>query len=185
MQLDRVINKRKSVRKFSLRKPNWRKIIEAVDVANEIPLAGNIHTIKFILVDDEEKINELARAAQQQFIKQVHYVVAVCSDYTQLKRSYDERGERYGKQQAGAAIENFLLKITDLGMASCWVGAFSDETVNRILKIPEGMKVEALLPIGYGTGKLKKKKKPSTDAVLYFNEYGNKFMKELRKPEGV
>lgn len=185
MQLDKVIDKRKSVRKFSLRKPNWRKIIDAIDFANKIPLAGNIPTVRFILVDDEKKIKELAQAARQHFIAQAHYVVVVCSDYTQLVRSYDERGEKYGMHQAGAAIENFLLRIVDLGLASCWVGAFSDETVRRILKIPDNINIEALLPIGYETRKSKKKKKPRTDAVLYFNEYNNKFMKPKRMPEGV
>ena len=54
-----------------------------------------------------------------------------------LARVYDERALKSLPQQAGAAIENFLLKITDLGLSTCWTGAFSDEQVKRILQIPE------------------------------------------------
>ncbi|MCK4721500.1 nitroreductase family protein, partial [bacterium] len=54
------------------------------------------------------------------------YIIVVCSDITQLKRSYGSRAEMYGRQQAGAVIENILLKVTDLKLASCWVGAFDE-----------------------------------------------------------
>jgi len=65
------------------------------------------------LLDDEIlniKINthSYKKYLQQDFVKQAHFVVAVVSDNSGLVRSYKERGERYAKQQAGAAIENFL-----------------------------------------------------------------------------
>jgi len=189
MQLDKVLDKRRSIRKFmTSKKVNWRKVIQAIEAAGKTPLAGNIHTMKFILVDDEQKINELAQAAQQPFIADASYVVVVCSDYSQLTKLYDERAEIYGRQQAGAAIENFLLKITDLGLATCWIGAFSEEIIQKICKIPQGIIIEALLPVGYEFVRTKKPKKRITtdlDNLIYFNEYRNKYMKDLRKPEGV
>lgn len=183
MNLDEAIKKRHSVRKFLTKKVNWRKIIEAIDAARLAPLAGNIPTLKFILVDDPEKIASLAEAAQQDFIAQTDYVVVVCSNTEQLKRMYGERGEKYARQQAGAAIENFLLKITELGLATCWIGAFYDEEVKKILKIPENIDVEAFFPIGYEFGKEKQKPKPELSASLFFNEWGNKYMKKPKEVE--
>jgi nitroreductase len=83
----------------------------------------------------------------------------------------------YSKQQVGASIENMLLKVTDLGLASCWVGAFSDETVKRILEIPEDIGVEAMLPIGYELGNTKQKQKPELDRILFFDKWKNKYMR--------
>jgi len=184
MEFDRVIAKRHSVRKFKSKKPNWRDILKAVNAANEIPLAGNITTLRFILVDNLKIIQELADACQQNFVGDAHYIVVVCSDNKQIKRAYDERGARYSRQQAGAAIENFLLKITDMGLASCWVGAFSDKIVKRILRIPEDVDVEAILPVGYEMGKqIRKRKKPSLNAVLFFNKYGEKYMRQEKRPD--
>ncbi len=187
MDIDKAIEKRRSVRRFSTKKPKWQDIIEAIDSANKAPLAGNIYALRFILIDDKEKIRKLAEAAQQDFFENVDYAVVVCTDKTSLIRSYDERGEIYARQQAGAAIENFLLKIVDLGLASCLVGAFVDDEVKDILEIPkpyDNINVEAILPVGYEMpGYKKEKRKPDLDMCLWFNKWKNKFMRIPHKPE--
>lgn len=183
MDLDKAIKQRHSARRFKSQKPDWREIMKAIDSARLAPLAGNIPTVKFILVSDAEKIAQLAEAAMQDFISTAHYVVVVCSDKKQLTRSYDERANKYSSQQAGAAIENFLLKIADLGLATCWVGAFSDSAVKRVLQLPEDIDVEAIFPIGYELKKSQQRMKPSLDSVLYFNIWKNKYMTKIRKPE--
>ncbi|MEM3405424.1 MAG: nitroreductase family protein [Candidatus Pacearchaeota archaeon] len=183
MKLDEAIEKRHSVRKFTTKKPNWRDIIEALDAARLAPSAGNIQTLRFILVDDKEKIKKIAEACQQQFIADSYYVVVFCSDPSQAVRMYDERALRYVKQQAGAAIQNFLLKITELGLATCWVGAFVDNQIKDILQIPKNIEVEAVFPIGYELGKSEQRKKRELSGILFFNRYGNKYMKEWVKTE--
>lgn len=189
MDLDKAIEKRRSVRRYSTKKVKWQKIIEAIDAANQAPQAGNIYTLRYVLVDDKSKIRELSEAAQQSFFENVEFVLVVCSDKVSIKKSYDERGEMYTRQQAGAAIENFLLKIVDLGLATCWVGSFADEEVKRVLEIPqkdyENINVEAILPIGYEMpgDKAPKGRKPDLDMCLWFNKWKNKFMREPKKPE--
>jgi len=186
MDFDKVIKNRHSVRRFkTMKHANWRDIIKAIDAANSAPLAGNIFTNKFILVIDKEKINQLAEAAQQAFIADADYVVVVCSDNKRLVTSYYERGKKYAIQQAAAAIENFLLKITDLGLASCWVGAFSDNSVRKILGIPDEIEVEAILPIGYEMGKANPPEKPNLDRILFFERWKKKYMEPLKKPEAL
>lgn len=187
MELDKAIKNRHSARRFSSKKPKWQDIIEAIDAANTGPLAGNIYALRFILVDDPEKIKALSEAAQQDFFENVSYAVVVCSDKTQLVRSYDERGEVYAHQQAGAAIENFLLKTVDIGLSSCWVGAFVDDEVKDILEIPkpyDNVNIEAILPVGYEMpGKASQRRKMSPDYCIWFNKWKNKYMKEPSKPE--
>jgi len=190
MKFDEVLKERHSARRFSTKKVKWQDIIEAIDAANTAPLAGNIYSLRFILIDDKEKIQQLAEASQQNFFQNVDYVVAVCSDKTSVVKSYDERGKMYCRQQAGAAIENFLLKIVDLGLASCWVGAFVDDEVKRVLEIPqqdyESINIEALLPVGYEMPKkAEQKRKPNLDNVLWFNKWKNKYMREPKKPEAL
>ena len=184
MDFDKVIKERHSVRNFKTTKDvDWRKVIEAIEAANRVPFAGNISSIRFVFVTEPEKIAELTEACQQRFVADAKYIVVVCSDEAQVKRSYDERGEMYLRQEAGAAIENFLLKITELGLASCWVGAFSDESVKEILRIPDNIKVEALLPVGYEMGKAVQRKKSDLDRILYFNKWKEKRMVPARLPE--
>ena len=183
MEFDSVVNARKSARKFKSQKPDWKDIVEAIDSALKIPLAGNLPTLKFVLIDDGKLIKQITQACQQDFISKAHYLAVICSDPTEVVRSYDERGERYVAQQAGASIEQFLLKLTDLGLDACWVGAFVDDQIRRFLKIPAQIKIEAVIPIGYGMNGVRKKRKPSLDNSLYFNEYNNKFMEPVEEVE--
>lgn len=182
MELDKTIKSRRSVRKFKNKKPNWRRIIECIDAMRYTPMAGNNFTLKFILVDDKEKIQKLAEASQQDFISQTEYVVVVCSNPSRTINAYGEKGEVYCRQQAGAAIQNFLLSIIDKGLATTWIGYFVEEQIKKILKIPEKTNVEALFPIGFEFEKPKsQKEKIDLDNVLYFNNYGNEKMNPDKK----
>jgi nitroreductase len=177
MDLDQLVNKRASIRKFHKKRPNWRDLIDVVDCARKIPLAGNLSSIKFIIVDSPEIIADLAEASQQEFVADANFVIVVVSDIDKLKKSFDEKGEEYGNQQAGAAIEVILLKLVELGLGGCWVGDFIDEQVKRALKVPTGSKVEAIIPVGYPLVNIPQRRKPSLDRCLYFNKYKGKFMK--------
>jgi len=185
MNLDRAIEERHSVRRFSTKKVDWRKIIDAIDSAHKAPLAGNVPAVRFIFVANKDLIRELADAAQQQFIGDAQYVVVVCTNNDLPVRSYGSRGKRYCTQEAGAAIQNFLLKLTDLGLASCWVGAFADEQVKRILKITkDSVEIEAILPIGYEMPPVSKQRfKEQLNDCMFFDKWGNKRWGGLKLPE--
>ena len=94
--------------------------------------------------------------------------------------AFEERGKNYIKQQAGAAIENFLLKIEEKGLATCWVGHFVEYLVKEAIGIPDNIEVEAIFPIGYESPlpKRRQKQKIELDRCLYFDKYGKKQMKK-------
>lgn len=180
MQLQEAIEKRKSVKKYSRKKPDWRDIIECIDSARFAPMAGNIFSLKFILVDDEKNIFEISEACQQLFIANAKFVVVVCSEGAKTKISFGERSKIYLRQQAGAGIQNFLLSLTEKGLDTCWIGHFFEDKIKSILRIPENIQVEALFPIGLPT-KVKgethpEKVKTKLEYLLRFNSYKNKKM---------
>ncbi len=182
MDLDKAIKSRTSVKKFNSKKPDWRNIIECIDAARYAPMAGGNYTLKFILIDDPEKIKQIAEECQQDFIAQVHYIVVACSNPGRITNAYGKQGEIYSRQQAGAAIQNFLLKIEEFGLATSWVGHFVESHVKRLLKIPEGVNVEAIFPIGFEYEKKRTRKAEiDLDRILYFNSYGQTRMKMPKK----
>ena len=188
MSFDKIIKKRKSVRRFSVKKPDWRDIIEAVESARHAPMAGNIYSVKFVIVEDPIKIKKIAEACQQDFIAEAQYVVVVCTDPTKTENSYPEMAQRFLNQQAGAAIQNFLLKIVDTGLSSCWIGYFEESLIKETIKAKKKNIIEAVLPIGYES-KVKEKRsqqreKVDLDVILRFEKYSQKKMDPARKIEG-
>ena len=177
MDLKTVIKKRKSVRRYMDKKPDWRKIIRAIDAARFAPSAGGQFALKFILVSDENKIAELAAASQQNYVGTAKYVVVAVSDDSKLVRSYGKRGTRYASLQAGAALQNFWLALTELGLVTTWVGHFYDEQVRRTLNIPDGLKIEAMFPVGVEIKvKSNPKRKKKLDQILYYDKWKNTLM---------
>ena len=178
MNLKDAIISRKSVKSFDLyKKPDWKKIMRAIDYARFAPTAGNKFITKFILVSDEKKIQELAKASQQEFVGDVKYAVIVTSDEQKLVQSYDDRGKRYAPQQTGAAIQNFLLGLTEQKLSTIWVGHFYPEQIHRVFNIPEKIKIEAIFPIGKEKKiHTKKKQKQDLENIIYFEKYGKSKM---------
>lgn len=181
MELDKAIHARKSTRKFSNKKPNWRDILECIDAMRYVPMAGNNFSLKFILVDDKEKIQKISKSAQQPFIAETDYVVVIYSNPSRTLNSFGEKGKIYSRQQAGAAIQNFLLKIEEKSLATCWIGHFVEEQIKDELKIPKTSNIEALFPIGYEFKRKKKERKIDLDTVLSFNNSKTKTMKKIKK----
>jgi len=181
MQLQRAIYNRRSCRSFKAKKPDWRDILDVLDTTRAAPMAGGYFTLNFLIVNDEEKIKEIAEWAEQPFIAEAKYLVAFISDPSIIKNIYGDRAEMYATQQAGAAIQNFMLALTEKKLSTCWVGHFNDEKVKKVLEIPGSKKLEAIFPIGY------EKIKPITRKVqadLYnrvnWNRWGNKRMNAPR-----
>lgn len=175
MELQDAIKNRRSIRKFLSIPVEWSKICAMLDAARLAPSAGNVQDWRFIVVTERDRISKLADAALgQKFIEQAPVVIVVCSDLDYINKHYGERGEElYSIQNCAAAIQNMFLTATELGLGTCWVGAFDENAVNRILTIPETVKPMAILPIGYPDEKPRAPHRyPSTD-VVYFEKYGN------------
>ena len=171
MELDEVINKRRSVRSFRGKSASWKDVLEAIDAANQAPFADNRNNLKFIVLEDKEKIAMVANLAGQNWNNESNIAVIVCSDDGNLENMHGERGRIYARQQAGGAIENLLLKLVDLGLSACWVGAFSDDLIKTKLKIPQNIQIEAIIPVGYSKTAAEKKRKAALENTIFWEEW--------------
>lgn len=182
MKLRNVIEGRADVKKFDLKKPDWRAVVRAIDFARFSTSAGSHFSVRFILIQDEKVIESLSEASQQSFVGKAKCCVVVVSDPSGLIRSYGERAGKYCELQAGAAIQNFLLGLEEEGLVTSWVWYYEDSQVRSILDIPEGASVQGIFPVGK-TSKLSKKEKRAVklDNILFFGKYGEKKMVGLTK----
>ena len=171
MRFDELVKERKSVRSFKPKKVAFGDILEAIDSALQGPFAGNLNNMKFIVVEDEKTVLQLAKLANQTWINEAPSLIVVCSDDTHLLNQYGERGRDYARQQAGAVIQTILLKLTELGLGSCWVGSLPYEIAKEVLKIPDQIHIEAIIPVGYEKGKAKKPRKHTLETVLKWENW--------------
>ena len=69
--------------------------------------------------------------------------------YPRITGKYGSRGLRYAHMEAGHAAQNVCILGVELGIGTCTVGAFEDEEVRKVLKLPANEDPLYILPLGY------------------------------------
>jgi nitroreductase len=150
------IQERQSIRRFS-NEPIPQQIIEQILMTGfSAPSAGNRQPWKVVHVTTQELKDKLALAAGNQiFLARAPVVFVICAVPQESAERYGERGlTLYSLQDTAALVQTLLLAVHFLGYGSCWIGAFNESEVVNILKIPQGIRPIAILPIGKREGKL-------------------------------
>ena len=172
MELDKVIKERRSIRKFKKKDISWTKIKNILESSIYAPSAGNLQNLKLIITKNKGQLNKAC--FNQDVVCNCNFLVCVCSDDTEIKRHYKEKSELYSVQNTAAAIQNMLLKAYSLGIGSCWIGAFEEGELKGVLRIPDKIKVHALIAFGYPDEKPKMTSGVTLRDILSFDYYGNK-----------
>ena len=151
MEVKEAIEKRRSIRKYKSKGVELSIVERLLYYANLALSAGNLQARDFIIVDDEELKKKIARAAyNQEFVRDAPTLVVFCANLRRIA-PYGERGKNlYCIQDVAAAIQNFLLAAFDEGLATCWVGAFDENEVSRLLGLPSEVRPLAIITLGYG-----------------------------------
>lgn len=173
MDIFEVFKARRSIRSFTPEDVGNEQIEKILDAARWAPSAGNVQPWEFIIVRRRDIKREIARAAlNQTFIEEAPVVIVVCADELRSGRVYGSRGiNLYCIQDTAAAIENMLLAACALGLGACWVGAFNDEEVRRILKIPKGVRPVAIIPIGHPAERPSPPRRRTLKEIIHYETF--------------
>ena len=181
MDVFEAIKGRRSIRAYMpdpIPNKDLKKILEAAIMA---PSAGNLQPWEFVVVRDEKRKKLLARAALgQMFIAEAPVVIVVGANVNRTSWRYGERGEKlYCIQDTAAAIMNLMLAAYALGYGTCWVGAFHDDEVARIVNFPENVRPVAIIPLGRPAEKPTAPSRMSLSEVVHLEEYGKHWLIKL------
>lgn len=175
MELDKVLENRRSIRQFSSKKIPWNILSEVLDAATLSPSSGNVQNFRLVIVTKEDKKEQLAVASlKQNWIKAAPAIIVVCADYAIIKRLYEERYQELSLQNCTIAAYNIMLKATSLGLATCYVSVFDADAVSRTLKLPDDVIPLIMIPIGYPDEEPEKIRHVPLQSILRFEEYSKK-----------
>lgn len=147
----KAIKERRSIRAYlekEIPEDIIRKLILALIWA---PSAGNLQARKFYFVRNKDIRLKIAKAAlEQMFIAEAPLVVVGCVDKRKISSRYGERGVKlYAIQDVACSLQNLMLVAHENGLGSVWVGAFYEEEISEILKLPPNLRPVAIVPVGY------------------------------------
>ena len=149
MELKNALLMRRSVRKFTDEAVSGEHIDALLHAAMSGPSACNRCPWEFCVITNKETISSLREASR--FSKMnAPLAIVVCGN---LSRSLPVQLSEYWIQDCSAAIENILLRATDLGLGAVWCGAHPQEkVVNKlkdVLSLPQKHIPLGIIHIGY------------------------------------
>ena len=142
-----AIKKRKSVREYSERPIEEEKLRAVLEAGRLAPSASNRQESRFIIVRDEATRKKLAAAANgQTFVGEAPALIVACAESTDRVMMC---GQPSYPIDVAIALDHITLAAVELGLGTCWIGAFKEDQVKHILNIPQSVRVVELMPIGY------------------------------------
>jgi len=106
------------------------------------------HTIILVISGDCRPGLSTA-ALSQPSIANAPVNIVVAAVYERTTQTYGSRGIRYVDMEAGHVGQNVYLMATALGLGTVVVGAFHDEQVQQVLRLPKDQVPLYLIPVGY------------------------------------
>jgi nitroreductase len=147
MEFMELVRARRSVRRYRGEAVPAELVAKVLEAVRTAPTAGNFQAYEIYLVSGEQRMKALAGATfNHDWIAQAPLALVVCTD---AARCEYEPKEHWAVQDASIAATLAHLAIADLGLSSCWVGAFIPAKVAEVIEAAEGHVPLAVLPFGY------------------------------------
>ncbi len=180
-----LIKNRRSVRKYLKKDVDMELILKVLEAAQYAPSSGNYQPWEFVVVRNSEIKEHLVDACyNQKWMLEAPVLIVACINSRLAGATYGDRGLKlYGIQGVAAAIQNILLTAESLGLATCWVGAFSETMVSRALECPDYVRPCAVITLGYSDEKPVAPARQSMEEFVHIGKFGNTLQMEYVKKE--
>ncbi len=140
MDVFEAIKKRRSIRTYQDKPVEEYKLNQLLKAARLAPSAKNRQNWTFIIVRDKQIREQLVLACNgQKFVGEAPVVIAGVADPT----------FKWYRIDMGIAVEHIALEAMELELGTCWIGAFDEKEVSRILNVPNNLETVILITVGY------------------------------------
>jgi nitroreductase len=157
-----TIKDRRSIRIYKNERISNDKLEKLLESARLAPSAANRQNWKFIVIENEKTKKQLVTACNNQvFVDTASHIIAGVGDSSQKWHQVD----------LAIALEHIVLEAVELGLGTCWIGAFNEDEVKKILKIPHDKKVVALLTVGIPAESPASRPRKALEEIVSYNEY--------------
>ncbi len=164
MSLVDTVLSRRSIRRYEQKEIPRDVLDKILEAGRQAPSAANKQPWHFIILTDSEIKKELSRGLFSRFIKDTPVTIVGCAHK-------DLIAGKWSSVSTTIALQNMVIAAWTMGVGSCWIGDFNEAKVKKLLSIPEGWNVVALVSFGYPAEKPHSKRKKSIEEITGFNKF--------------
>jgi nitroreductase len=142
-----LAKKRYSVRAYKPKPVEYGKLQKVLEAARMAPTASNRQPFQLIIIQTQGREEELLLIYNRPWFVQAPLVICACAIPSEswVRRN----GKSYYDVDVAIAIDHLTLAAADLGLGTCWVGAFNAEEARKVLKLPDDIEPIVFTPLGY------------------------------------
>jgi nitroreductase len=164
MDFQELIKKRYSVRAYKPDAVEEEKLHLVLEAARLAPTAANKQPFQLVLLRTDGREADLRRIYNREWFVQAPLVIGICGVPSEAWVRMD--GKSYVDVDVSIVMDHIVLAATDLGLGTCWVGAFDPAAAREVLGLPEDVEPLAFTPLGYAADQWRPKtRKPLSDLV--------------------
>ena len=161
-----AIRDRRSIRQFQdkpIEKEKMDLVIEAFRLA---PSAGNNQTWQLLVVTDPEKRAAIRAASpsKRPMIEESPALLVAIS----ARKDMMTNNQAVDTTDVCIALTQSMLAAWELGLGTCWMANYTEPDMIRILELPEGTSVVAMMPIGYAAESPDAKPRKATEEIVAY-----------------
>ncbi len=147
MQFLDLAKQRYSVRAYKSDPVEDEKLQKVLEAARLAPTACNLQPFQFIVIHTKGREAELRRIYSDSWFVQAPIVICACGMPSQSWVRSDSKN--YWEVDVTIAMDHLILAAADLGLGTCWIGAFNPDAAREVLRLPNDVEPSAFTPLGY------------------------------------
>ncbi len=147
MEFSELIAKRYSARAYRPIPVEDEKLQQVLEAARLAPTAANRQPFGLVVIHTRGRETDLRRIYSAEWFVQAPQMIAICVDPAKgwTRRS---DGKSYCDVDAAIVMDHLILAAANLGLGTCWIGAFDPVAACAVLGLPEGVEPIAFTPLG-------------------------------------
>jgi len=164
-----LARKRCSVRAYKSTPVEDEKLRYIVEAARMAPTGSNRQQFQLIVIHTRGREAELRPIYNKDWFVQAPVVICACA--TPIPDRSRPEGRRYVEADVAIVMDHLILAATDLGLGTCWIGAFNPGAVREILGLPAEVKPVVLATVGYSGDGARPKVRKSIDELVRYEHW--------------
>ena len=144
MEFEEIIRKRTSVRKFSDKELEQKKLDKILEAGRLAPTAKNNQPFKIYVVNSEEGLIKIDKSSRCRYGAKT--VLIVCGN---IEEAYHKGNYSTYEMDSCIVATHMMLEATNIGVDNIWIESFDENILRKEFNIPIGYAPVCLLPLGY------------------------------------